>query len=60
MYITEVLKDIKWRLRNIEHNKYYRYREEQFVKDLKKGMLKISVRNRTWIIQRHLMRKLSG
>lgn len=36
MYLIEMLKDIKWKLRELEHKKYYHYSEEQFVKELKK------------------------
>lgn len=40
MYIIEVMKDIKWKLRELSHQKYYRYSEEQFIKDLKKWYAK--------------------
>ena len=40
MYVIEMLKDIKWKLRELEHKKYYHYAEEQFMKELKKWYVK--------------------
>lgn len=36
MLAIELLKDIKWKVRELQHRKYYYYTEEQFTKDLQK------------------------
>lgn len=34
MFVIEILKDIKWKMREFQHRKYYHYSEEQMVKEL--------------------------
>lgn len=36
MYVVEILKDVKWKLRDLNHKKYYQYSEEKLVSELKK------------------------
>ena len=36
MYIIEILKDVKWKIRDFSHDRYYNYSEEEFSQKLKK------------------------
>lgn len=40
MYLFEMLKDVKWKIRELSHKKYYRYSEKQFENELKEWYYK--------------------